>query len=205
MGPKGKIKPPATDAELLERHIKGDSLAFSELVERYRQELFGFLMRFMGDAAAAEDVFQETFLQLHISAGTFDLSRPLKPWLFTIAANKARDAMRSRQRRQTAPLDAPISASQTEGSTYADLIPTNIPGPEEDASNHETRQAVQTIVSQMPENLRMVLLLGYFQELPYKQIADMLDVPLGTVKSRLHAAVRYFAKQWKSTAGKSKP
>jgi RNA polymerase sigma-70 factor (ECF subfamily) len=203
VGPKAKIKPPVGDSELLSRHLEGDPQAFAELVERYRQELFGFLTRFLGDATTAEDVFQETFLQLHISAGTFDLSRRLKPWLFTIAANKARDSMRSRARRQTAPLDAPISGAQGEGSTYADLIPSGIPSPVEDVANLETRQAVQSIVKRMPENLRMVLLLGYFQELPYKEIADILDVPLGTVKSRLHAAVKHFARQWKSAARKS--
>ena len=202
MALKAKSRQDMTDEELLQEHLAGSPIAFGELVERYRQEMFGFLMRFMGNAAAAEDVFQEAFLQLHLSAGTFDLSRRLKPWLFTIAANKARDMMRSRTRRHTAPLDAPIATSHAEGGTYADLIPSNIPSPVEDVSNQETRQAVQDIVSRMPENLRMVLLLGYFQELPYKEIADILDVPLGTVKSRLHAAVRHFAKQWKSTVGK---
>jgi RNA polymerase sigma-70 factor (ECF subfamily) len=191
-------QPLSDDSELLRRHIEGDPRAFGELIEHFRQELFGFLMRFMGDAAAAEDVFQETFLQLHLSARSFDLHRRLKPWLFTIAANKARDAMRTRARRHAAPLDAPIAGAQADGGTYADLIPSDIPSPQEDASNLETRQAVQSIVQRMPENLRMVLLLGYFQELPYKEIADMLDVPLGTVKSRLHAAVKYFAKEWKA-------
>jgi RNA polymerase sigma-70 factor (ECF subfamily) len=66
--------------------------------------------------------------------------------------------------------------------------------------NLETRQAVQKVVEQMPENLRMVLLLNYFHDFPYKEIAEILDVPLGTVKSRLHAAVKHFAKQWKAIA-----
>ena len=198
MAAKPANQPLSDDSELLRRHIEGDPRAFGELIERFRQELFGFLTRFMGDAAAAEDVFQETFLQLHLSARSFDLHRRLKPWLFTIAANKGRDAMRTRTRRRTTPLDAPIAGAQADGGTYADLIPSDIPSPQEDASNLETRQAVQTIVQRMPENLRMVLLLGYFQELPYKEIADMLDVPLGTVKSRLHAAVIYFAKEWKA-------
>ena len=84
------------DTELLKRYLEGDSESFAVLMERYRKELYNFLVRFTGDHALAEDVFQETFLQLHISAGTFDPTRKLKPWLFTIAANKGRDAMRSR-------------------------------------------------------------------------------------------------------------
>ena len=189
-----------SDSDLLGRYLQGDSDAFGALMERYRKELFNFLVRFTGDQALAEDVFQEAFLQLHLSAAAFDPSRRLKPWLFTIAANKARDAMRSRWRRQAAPLDATVGRGEGDRTSYADLMPADIPSPDDAMLNLETRQAVQSIVDRMPENLRVVLLLSYFHEFPYKEIADILDVPLGTVKSRLHAAVKYFAKQWKATA-----
>ena len=185
-----------TDADLLRHYTEGDEHAFAALMRRYRRELFNFLARFTGDHALADDVFQETFLQLHLSAASFDPARRLKPWLFTIAANKARDAMRSRRRRQAAPLDAAIQGDQDE-STYASLMPADIPLPEEALSNFETRQSVQKIVDELPDNLRSVLLLSYFHELPYKDIADILSVPLGTVKSRLHAAVKQFAEKWK--------
>jgi len=192
-----------SDTELLQHHLDGNPEAFGALVRRFRRELFNFLARFTGSPAMAEDVFQETFLQLHISAATFDTSRRLKPWLFTIAANKARDAMRKSYRRRAAPLDATVAGSSDEATTYADLMPSDIPAPDESLLNLETRQAVQNIIQQMPENLRTVLLLSYFNEFPYKEIAEILDVPLGTVKSRLHAAVGYFAKQWKAFAARS--
>lgn len=188
-----------SDNELLQRHIDGDAGAFAALVERYRRELYNFLARFTGNAALAEDVFQEAFLQLHISAGAFDMSRRLKPWLFTIAANKARDALRSRARRQTAPLDAPIGG-EAGLTTYADLMPSNIPAPDESIANLETRAAVQNIVSDMPDDLRIVLQLSYFHEFPYKEIAEILNAPLGTVKSRLHTAVKVFATKWTAAA-----
>jgi len=188
-----------SDMELLQRHIDGDMAAFGALMHRYQRELYNFLARFTGDAALAEDIFQETFLQLHVSAGTFDMTKQLKPWLFTIAANKARDALRKNVRRQAAPLDAPVAGSTDERTSYADFIPADVVPPLEEIVNLETRQAVQTIIDDMPENLRSVLLLCYFHEFPYKEIADILNVPLGTVKSRLHAAVRYFAKKWKSS------
>jgi len=188
-----------TDEELLRQYLAGDEAAFTALVSRYSKELFGFLVRFLRDRALAEDVFQEAFLQLHLSAGTFDPSRRLKPWLFTIAANKARDAMRSRQRRQAAPLDAAVKPDSPEQTTYASLMPADVPAPNEALTNLETRRAVQNIVEEMPENLRLVLLLSYFHEVPYKDIADMLSLPLGTVKSRLHAAVKYFAAKWKAS------
>ena len=188
-----------TDNELLRRHLAGNEGAFAALVRRYRRELFNFLVRFLHDVALAEDVFQETFLQLHLSAATFDPSRRLKPWLFTIAANKARDAARSRLRRQAAPLDAAINPDAAEQTSYLSLMPADVPPPDAALMNLETRRAVQNIISQMPENLRLVLVLSYFHELPYKEIAEMLSLPLGTVKSRLHAAVKRFAGKWKAT------
>ena len=195
-GSGGKLN----DNELLQRHIDGDEQAFPALVHRYRKELYNFLGRFTGDPTLAEDIFQETFLQLHLSAGAFDPTRRLKPWLFTIAANKARDAMRKRTRRQAVPLNATIGANEGGETTFIDLIPANIPQPSETLANLETRRAVQQIIKDMPENLRIVLLLNYFHELAYKEIAEILGVPLGTIKSRLHAAVKYFAKRWKAAA-----
>jgi RNA polymerase sigma-70 factor (ECF subfamily) len=200
-------EPPASDrsvsdTELLQRHLQGEAGAFEALVKRYRRELFNFLYRFTGDAALAEDVFQEALLQLHLSGAAFDPARRLRPWLFTIAANKARDALRSRGRRRAAPLDAPVAADAEGRTRYADLMPADVPAPDESLMNLETRQVVQGIVDEMPEHLRMVLVLCYFHEMAYKDIAEVLEVPLGTVKSRIHAAVRHFARKWQAAAGK---
>jgi len=182
---------------LLQRHLDGDGEAFGALVRRHQQEMLAFLTRFMGSRAMAEDAFQEAFVQLHISAATFDVTRRLKPWLFTIAANKARDALRSRARRSAAPLDATIGGDENQ-DTYASVMPSNIPAPDENLLNLETRLAVQDIVKLLPENLRMVLVLCYFHDFAYKEIAEMLNLPLGTVKSRLHTAVGRFAGLWKA-------
>jgi len=187
-----------TDEDLLRLHLGGEQGAFEALVRRRGPEVFRFLVRFLGDRSLADDVFQETFLQVHQAADRFDPTRRLKPWLFTIAANKARDAMRSRSRRQAAPLDARIGAESDESAAYVDLLEADIQMPIEDLENRELKQAVQRVVLQMPEHLREVLLLSYFQQLPYKEVADVLSVPLGTVKSRLHAAVKHFAQRWES-------
>ena len=95
-----------TDEQLLESHRHGDGASFEKLVHLYERELFHFLVRFLGDRAAADDMFQETFLQVYQSADTFDSTRRFRPWLFTIAANKARDLIRSQGRRPTNPLQA---------------------------------------------------------------------------------------------------
>ncbi len=188
-----------SDAMLLQRHLDGESEAFGALMRRHQQELLAFLTRFMDNRAMAEDAFQEAFLQLHISAPTFDTTKRLKPWLFTIAANKARDAMRSRARKSAASLDASIGGADDQDS-YVSVMPSSIPAPDEKLMNFEVRLAVERIVGTLPEQLRVVLVLCYFHEFAYKEIADMLALPLGTVKSRLHAAVSRFAGLWKAQA-----
>jgi RNA polymerase sigma-70 factor (ECF subfamily) len=190
------VDPMDSDVSLVERHLDGDDDAFAALVERYEASLYGFLARFTGDATLAEDIFQETFLQVYRSAAMFDLTRSFRPWLFTVAANKARDVLRKKGRRPEMPLDAPLSSGDGRETTFADLIPSKIPSPDEISSNHETRAHVQGMVQEMPETLREVLSLSYFKELPHKEIAEILAIPVGTVKSRLHAAVRAFSEKY---------
>lgn len=187
-----------TDEQLLAAYREGDKPSFAALVERYQRELYHFLVRFLGNRAAAEDVFQETFLQVHQSAEAFDLQRRFKPWLFTIAANKARDLIRSQARRPTNPLQASISGGDDEGGEFIDLMKASIELPDEPLARQETQHKVQQVVASMPEHLREILILSYFQTFPYRQIADILGIPLGTVKSRLHAAVATFAEKWKA-------
>jgi RNA polymerase sigma-70 factor (ECF subfamily) len=186
-----------TDEGLLDAYRHGDSVSFRKLVERYQRELFHFLVRFLGDRAAAEDVFQDTFLKVHEAAVGFDLQRRFRPWLFTIAANTARDLIRSRARR-------PASSSQTLGmnrdedpTQWIDLVPANGEMPGEALDKTELAERVRSTVMEMPDSLRQILLLSYFEQFPYKEISDILGIPLGTVKSRLHAAVGDFAHRWK--------
>src|SRR5258706_4332768 len=186
------------DEELLAAYRGGERSSFSALVERYRRELFHFLVRFLSDRAAAEDIFQETFLQVHQSADQFDPQRRFRPWLFTIAANKARDLMRSQARRPTNPLQATISPNDDERNQFIDLMEASEPMPGEAMEREELQKVVQATVEGMPDHLREILLLSYFHQFPYKEISDILQIPLGTVKSRLHAAVAYFAERWKN-------
>lgn len=184
-----------SDEQLLADHLTGTPGAFDDLVARYVQELYGFLCRFVADNTAAEDLIQETFVQVHLAATSFDPARSFRPWLYAIAANKARDHLRSRGRRHhysldaTGPADDGLAPSQQiEGADtpLSDLIDAD-----------EQKAAVRQMVAQMSEHLRLILTLGYFQQLPYAEIATILDIPVGTVKSRLHSAVHHFAKLWR--------
>ncbi len=182
---------------------QGDRAAFDELVERYVKELHAFLSRFVGDSTLAEDVVQETFLQVHLSADSFDPEQRFRPWLFTIAANKARDRLRRRARRSAASLDAPIETADGESGSMLDLVVANAPPPELDLEDEELRATVREVVERMPDNLREVLVLSYFHSFSYKEVAGILNVPVGTVKSRLHAAVAHFAQRWRRTHGET--
>ncbi len=183
-----------SDEQLLAEHIAGVKGAFDELVARYANELYGFLCRFVGDRTAADDLLQDTFMQLHLAANSFDQRRSLRPWLYTIAANKARDYMRSRGRRQQLSLEA---GGENDRGSLSQMLETIEPPSSETVEREEQRQAVRRIVDRMPEHLRLILTLGYFQQLPYAEIAQVLDIPVGTVKSRLHAAVQHFGRLWR--------
>jgi RNA polymerase sigma-70 factor, ECF subfamily len=197
-GTKPVMREEPSDEQLLREYRDGDKSKFAVLLLRYQRELYHFLVRFLGDRAAAEDVFQETFLQVHQSADQFDPQRRFRPWLFTIAANKARDLIRSNARRPTNPLQASINAGDEESGEFIDLMQAAESMPGESLDREELQQQVQETVMGMPEHLREILLLSYFHQFPYRQIGDILDIPLGTVKSRLHAAVAHFADRWRA-------
>lgn len=187
---------PKRDEELLAAHLAGISEAFGTLVARYTDEIYGFVLRFVGNAAAAEDLTQETFLQVHLAAGAFDPQRSFRPWLYTIAANKARDYLRGRGRRAELPLEA--RAADDEGPLGGQYLEAENVAPDEVADAEQARQTVRELIATMPEHLRLILVLGYYHQLPYAEMAEILDIPVGTVKSRLHSAVMHFAKLWRS-------
>jgi len=189
---------PATDEMLLSAHVQGSATAFAELVRRYQKELFAFLVRFLGDRDAADDIFQETFAQIHQSARTFDPAKRLRPWLFTIAANKARDAIRSRNRHRTVALQTSVHNGSDNACELVTLLASTDVGPFTSSTNHESAERVHSAMAQLPARYCQILTCAYFQQLPYQQIATQLGIPLGTVKSRVHSAVEAFAKVYKS-------
>jgi len=188
-----------SDELLLKEYTHGDRAAFTTLMKRYSNELVHFLTRFLGSRAAADDVFQDTFLQIHLSAETFDVERRFKPWLFTIAANKARDYHRKHNRVAAGGAMSLSSAidSDGEGERFVDLLESEVPTPDTPLLDAERSRIVKQVMDSLPLHLREILLLSYFQRLSYNDIARDLTIPLGTVKSRLHTAVAAFARAWK--------
>ncbi len=190
-----------SEAELLARYAAGEEAAFREIVNRYKNGLYAFLKQFLNRHDLIEDVFQETFLQLFTSRDSFDPNYPLRPWLFTIAANKAKDALRKQQRTAAINIGAIAESQEMSFDDVLNALTSDTTMPYEKLERGETASRVRQIIANMPENLREILILGYFHKFSYKQMAQILSIPIGTVKSRLHTAVGRFAKEWKAAFG----
>src|SRR4051794_32645548 len=189
-----------SDEELLTRFCKGQTEAFGALVRRYERELYGYLRRYLGDASLAEDVFQNTFLQVYVKSGQYEAGRPVRPWLYTIATNQAIDALRRNGRHQAVSLDMKHAEPMDgEVNSLTDMLQSRAPDPLDAAHGSEQRERIRASVDQLPDFLRQVLILAYYQGLKYREIADILGIPVGTVKSRLHAALVKLQEAWSET------
>ena len=191
-----------SDEELLTLCRKGHWEALGVLVRRYERELYGYLHRYVGDSSLAEDVFQNTFLQLFTKIKSYEPGRPVRPWLYTIATHQAIDALRRNGRHQAVSLHQiheNAGAGDGEGSDMAGLLEGKDADPLDTALASERGQLVRAGIDRLPEFLKQVVILGYYQGLKYQEMADVLGIPLGTVKSRLHAALQKLEEMWKNS------
>ena len=182
-----------SDEDLLLRYrAEGDRRAFEELVHRYERELYNYLRHYLGDAEMAEDAFQAAFLQVHLKCDQFEPGRKVRPWLYTVATNQAIDAQRRNRRHRMVSLDRRSIANggDEDAGTLVELLDGDEPGPVDRLESEEQRRSVREAVDHLPPPLRQVLLLVYYQGLKYREAAEVLAIPVGTVKSRLHAAIR---------------
>jgi RNA polymerase sigma-70 factor (ECF subfamily) len=184
--------------DLLKRYTAGEEDAFQELMSLYKDSVYAFLRRFLSRTDLIEDVFQETFLQVFVSRDTFDVSRPLRPWLFTIAANKAKDALRRMQRGAATQLGNMFDSDEFTIDDVLNTLDHDARMPYDDLIQDERADAVKRVLLRMPEKLREIIVLAYFHKFSYAEIAGILHIPIGTVKSRLHTAVARFAEDWQA-------
>ncbi len=181
-----------SDEELMVRYREeGPAEVFNELVRRYERELYRYLARYLGDPSLAEDVFQNTFLQVHLKRGLFENGRPFRPWLYAIATHQAVDALRKVGRHPTVSLDQKVSggSGEAEAGNLIDLLVGEEDGPLSQLQEAERQQWVRESIARLHETLRQTLILAYHQDLKYREIAEIQKIPVGTVKSRLHAAL----------------
>jgi RNA polymerase sigma-70 factor (ECF subfamily) len=186
-----------SDNELMIRYRNGDEDAFYEIVHRFKNPLYAFLRRFISRQEVLEDVFQETFLQFYVVRDSFDSNRPLRPWLFTIAANKAKDTLRKMRRQSTVNMGTVADAGNVSIDEIVNLLTSYDTTPDQEASWNENSMQVRQVISEMPEKERGILILAYYENFSYNHIAEILSIPVGTVKSRLHTALGHFTRKWK--------
>jgi RNA polymerase sigma-70 factor (ECF subfamily) len=189
-----------SDEQLLLRYRdRGEADSFSELVHRYEKELFHYLRRYLGDPHMAEDVFQATFLQVHLKAHLFDDGRVFRPWMYAIATHQAIDMMRRTRRHWPTSLNIAPS-SRPHASALVDCIEGQSVNPSEALEHEEQREWARRAVDDLPSHLRSVVELTSYRGLEYRQVAELLHIPVGTVKTRVHTAKGLLKTAWRRMA-----
>lgn len=175
---------------LVEYTRKGTGEAFEELVHRYQRQLYTHLRRYLGDSGLVEDAFQATFLTVHLRRGEFDPRRRFQPWVYRIATTRAIDLFRRNRRHGGGSFDAwrRGHGPSAERRPLEDLPDARAVPPLEQLETTENRQRLRRLVDSLSARLRDVLVLIMYRGLAYQEAADMLGIPLGTVKSRLNQA-----------------
>ena len=178
----------ALDASLLVRLRRGDYETFGHVVDAYQARVFGFVRRMVPTGEDAEDLTQETFLKAYRNISGFDGRCSLRTWLFRIAHNLCID--RARRRGRAPEMLALLPEGEPGGFDVADLSAT----PESIAMTGELQSLIESAIGGMSEKLRSVLLLHDREEMDYSEIATTLEIPVGTVKSRLFLARAHLQK-----------
>ena len=175
----------SAEAEFIERLKTGDATAFDTLVTRYTGDIYGLLFRITEDAEEAGDLTQETFLSVFKAIKKFRGDADLKTWLFRIAINQSRNRFRwwkRRRREKTVSLDAPIGESET---PFHETMAGNFANPEEKILRREREKFLSEALRDLPENFREAVVLCDIKGLSYEEIASVLEINIGTVKSRI--------------------
>ena len=172
---------------LIQRAKQGDVDAFARLAAQYKDRIRNYVARLCGDPPEAEDLTQEVFVRAFVAMRRFRGVAAFQTWLYKIATNIALDALRRRRRAGPAALslDAPI---ETEESPVQRELADSSQDPHQTVATRELQHEVQQAITELSDKLRVVIVLFDIQGLTYEEIADVLGVPLGTVKSRLFNA-----------------
>lgn len=171
------------DALLIERLRAGDDLAYEELLNRFQQPVYNIVYRLVTDPGDTADVVQEVFLKIFRSIASFRAQSSLKTWVYRIAVNEAHNHRRwfSRRRGHETGLDD----DQGDGVTFEQILPDHGPSPFELASDRETRAAIEAALQQVKPAFREALVLREIEGLTYEEIADILQININTIKTRI--------------------
>ncbi len=171
-----------TDGELIQTAIRGREDGFEELVRRYQRPIIGYIYRMLNNYDASLDVTQEVFIKVYNSLERYSSEYKFSTWLYRIAHNAAIDYMRRNSVNQQS-----IETENADG-TYQLQIESPQPNPEQERERSEWRREIETVVKCLPQVYRELILLRHAQDLSYDEIAEITNLPLGTVKNRLFRA-----------------
>jgi RNA polymerase sigma-70 factor (ECF subfamily) len=177
------------DQELVARALEGDQVAFAELVEAYQRPVYNLTYRMLGEAREAEDAAQEAFLRAYQHLERYDPQRPFKTWLLSIASNYCIDRLRKR-RLTWLSIDEPLPPHPA--------LTSDVPGPETVTLSGERSEAVQELLADLAPDYRAAVVLRYWYDMPYAEIAATLDTTESAIKSRLFRARQMLAQKVQS-------
>lgn len=164
---------------------KGEIAAFETLIEAYETRIYNLAYRMLGDAEDARDVAQETFLKAYSALGRFRGDASFSTWIYRIGRNCSLDAIRARTRSRTYSLDAPVDTGDGEVTRQ---VKGDLPDPDEVVLTQERQDVINSALAELPDHHRAVVVLRDIEGFSYEEIAEILEVRLGTVKSRLYRA-----------------
>ena len=167
-----------SDEKLISRFQEGDINAYNELVKRYKDRLLNFVLRYFNNVEQAEDVVQDTLIKLYTHASYYKNVAKFSTWIFTIAKNNALTELRKNKRKKTDSL-------WTEDGQIIDINSKEV-SLDSKVQNEIAIDQLNKFLDEIPENFRMAVVLRDFQELSYEEISKILEIPIGTIKSRIN-------------------
>ena len=176
--------PPDTDRQLVERVRAGEVNAFNFLVLRYQHRVAGLISRFVQNPQEIEDISQETFIKAYRALAQFRGDSSFYTWLYQIAVNTAKNHLASRNRRL---MLASVDVDEAENAETAPAL-CDIADPESEAEMENLRAVIDAAIEELPEELRTAFTLREFSGMSYEQITEVMDCPVGTVRSRIFRA-----------------
>jgi RNA polymerase sigma-70 factor (ECF subfamily) len=185
------------DFELVQRAVKGDQKAYAELMERYRDAIFFMLLKMVNNRDDADDLTIEAFGKAFKRIEQYQPNYAFSTWLFKIASNNCIDFLRKERKKKMFSLDNTISNDDGDDLTYD--VKDGEPDPEESLMKGQKVEAMREVVEKLKPRYRELVMLRYFKEYSYEEIAEELDLPLGTVKAQLFRARDLLANLLKHT------
>jgi RNA polymerase sigma-70 factor (ECF subfamily) len=185
------------EARLVKLSRGGDRRAFAELVDLYKDKIFHLAFRMLGNRQEAEDAVQETFLRVFMNLERYDEAQKFSTWIFRIATNLCID--RLRRRKSVYSLDADMPDG--EGADWYSLLPGHEPTPEDRMVVSETQEQVRKAIDGLPEKYKAVVILRYLHDMSLQEIGEVLDMPVTTVKTRVHRGREFLRKKLEGELG----